>query len=244
MRFRNSKLPVLLAVLAAATSAGAISANLETFRTLALLRGVAQGQDSVTGAPQLDAVTLRGFQLVNLAMGRPVGDASHPEQVLAMTIACDLGDAELVVYDRAASRDVATIAESTSVDSVRDQGPRVAAPNRAVFVARFDVDENGNATDGIASGFATVAGRLHLDPQTGCPHAVLVSLDKDPNDKLFGDADLSSKDDPEEGKDVLRAGHAHLIGVLDLVSAGKSATVLVPFGKLSIRRPLPDASAS
>lgn len=244
MRIRNSKPLVLFAVLAAAASAGAVSANLQTFRTTALLHGIAQGQDSVTGAPQFDPVTLRGFQLVNLAMGRPIADTSHPEQVLAMTLACDLSAAQLVVYDRFASRDVATIAESTSVDSVRAQGPRVTAPNFAHFVARFDVDENGNATDGIESGFATVAGRLHLDPQTGCPHAVLISLDKDPNDKLFGDADLSSKDDPEEGKDVLRAGHAHLIGVLDLVSAGKSNTVLVPYGQLSIRRPLPEASAS
>jgi hypothetical protein len=242
MRIRNSKRLVLLVVVAAATSAGAIGANLETFRTTALLRGIAQGQDSVTGAPQFDAVTLRGFQLVNLAMGRAIGDSSHAEQVLAMTLACDLSAAQLVVYDRSASRDVATIAESTSVDSVRAQGPRAPAPNFAHFVARFDVNDNGNATDGIVSGFATVAGRLHLDPQTGCPRAVLISLDKDPNDKLFGDADLSNKDDPEEGKDVLRAGHAHLIGVLDLVSAGESSTMLVPFGQLSIRRPLPDAS--
>jgi hypothetical protein len=126
MQFRNSK-PFALLVLAAATSAGAIGANLETFRTLALLRGVAQGQDSVTGAPQLDAVTLRGFQLVNLAMGRPIADISHPEQVLAMTIACDLDAAQLVVYDRSASRDVATIAESKSVDSVRSQRRRRTA---------------------------------------------------------------------------------------------------------------------
>jgi hypothetical protein len=241
MRFGNSKLPVLLVALAVATSAGAIGANLQTFRTTALLRGIAQGQDSVTGAPQFDPVTLRGVDLVNLAMGRAIGDVSHAEQVLAMTIACDLGAAQLVVFDRFASREVETIAESTSFDSVRAQGPRATAPTRAHFVARFDVDENGNATDGITSGFATVAGRLDLDPQTGCPHAVLISLDKDPNDKLFGNGDLSNKDDPEEGKDVLRAGHAHLIGVLDLVSAGKSSTVLVPFGQLSIRRPLPDA---
>jgi len=243
MRIRNSNALVLLVVLAAA-SAGAISANLQTFRTTALLHGIAQGQDTVTEAPQFDPVTLRGFELVNLAMGRPVADVSHPEQVLAMTIACDLSDAQLVVYDRSASREVATIAESSSVDSVKAQGPRATAPNLAHFVARFDVDENGNATDGIQSGFATVAGRLHLDPQTGCPHAVLISLDKDPNDKLFGDADLSGKDDVDEGKDVLRAGHAHLIGVIDLVTAGKSNTVLVPYGQLSIRRPLPDASAS
>ena len=242
MRIRNWNPLALLAVLAAATSAGAISANLVTFRTTALLHGIAQGKDTVTGAPQFDPVTLRGFELVNLAMGRPVGDNSHPEQVLAMTIACDLSAGQLVVFDRFASRDVATIAESTSFDAIRAQGPRAPAPNRAHFVARFDVDENGNATDGIADGFVTVAGRLNLDPQTGCPHAVLISLDRDPSDKLLGNADLTSKDDPEEGKDVLRAGHAHLIGVLDLFSGGNSEKVLVPVGRLSVRRPLPDLS--
>jgi hypothetical protein len=174
-------------------------------------------------------------------MGRPIGDTSHPEQVLAMTIACDLGSAELVVFDRFASRSIATLAESTSFDAIRAQSPRAPAPNRAHFVARFDVAENGNATDGIMDGFATVAGRLNLNPQTGCPAAVLVTLDRDPSDKLLGYKDLSDKDDPEEVKDVLRAGHAHLIGVLDLVSGGNAEKVLVPFGNLSIRRGLPDA---
>ena len=85
-------------------------------------------------------------------------------------------------------------------------------------------------------GFATVAGRLNLNPQTGCPAAVLVTLDRDPSDKLLGYRDLSDKEDPDEVKDVLRAGHAHLIGVLDLVSAGSAEKVLVPLGHLSIRR--------
>src|SRR4030095_8354369 len=196
----------------------------------------------VTHAPEIDPVALRGFELVDLAMGRPICDTGHPEQVLAMTIACDLRSAQPLAYDRFASREAATIAESTSFDAIRAQGPRAPAPNRAHFVARFEVDANGNATDGIVGGFATVAGRLNLDPQTGCPHAVLIALDKDPSDKLLGNADLSSKDDPEEGKDVLRTGHAHLIGVLDLVSGGTSSKVLVPVGRLSIRRMLPDVT--
>lgn len=234
--------PVILALFAAvATSAAAISVDFRTFRTTALLLGIVQGEDPVTHTPEIDPVALRGHQLVDLAMGRPIGDTSHPEQVLAMTIACDLGSAELVVFDRFASRSIATLAESTSFDAIRAQGPRAPAPNRAHFVARFDVSENGNATDGIVDGFATVAGRLNLNPQTGCPAAVLVTLDRDPSDKLLGYKDLTDKEDPEEVKDVLRAGHAHLIGVLDLVSGGSAEKVLVPLGNLSIRRGLPDA---
>ena len=234
---------ILVAFVTMAASAGAISVELETFRTTALLLGIVQGEDPVTLAPQFDPVVLRGHQLVDLAMGRPIGDTSQPEQVLAMTIACDLGSAELIVFDRTGGNAVATVAESTTFDAIRAQvGPRATAPNRAHFVARFDVDANGNATDGIVAGFATVAGRLHLNQQTGCPEPVLVSLDKDPGDKVFGDHDLSDKDDAEEMRDVLRTGQAHLIGVLDLVSGGSANKVLVPFGRLSIRRSLPDVS--
>ena len=233
--------PLVLATFAAvATTAAAVSVDLRTFRTTALMLGTVQGENPVTNAPAFDSVVLRAHQLVDLAMGRPIGDTSHPEQVLAMTIACDLGSAELVVFDRFAARAIATVAQSTSFDAIRAQGPRAAAPDRAHFVARFDVDANGNATDGIVDGFATVAGRLHLNQQTGCPQAVLVSLDRDPSDKLLGNSDLSDKDDPAEVKDVLRTGHAHLIGVLDLVSGGTADKVLVPLGRLSIRRGLPD----
>jgi hypothetical protein len=240
---KSKKLSVLLLVglTSLATAAGAISAELKTFRTTARFLGLVQGEDPVTHGPQIDPVPLAGHQLVDLAMGRPVGDTSHPEQVLAMTIACDLGSAELIVFDRLASQTIATIAESTSFDAILAQGPRVGAPNRARFVSRFDVNPNGNATDGITGGFATVAGRLNLDPQTGCPHAVRVSLDRDPTDKLFGDLELTSREDIDEPRDVLRAGHAHLIGVLDLVSGGKSEKVLMPVGRLSLRRGLPDA---
>ena len=242
MRLKKYSVVALALFAAVATSAAAVSVDFRTFRTTALLLGIVQGEDPVTHAPEFDPVALRGRQLVDLAMGRPIGDASHPEQVLAMTIACDLGSAELVVFDRFAARSIATVAESTSFDAIRAQGPRTPAPNRAHFVARFDIAENGNATDGIVDGFATVAGRLNLNPQTGCPAAVLVSLDRDSSDKLLGYRELSDKEDPEEVKDVLRTGHAHLIGVLDLVSGGNAEKVLVPLGHLSIRRSLPDAA--
>lgn len=225
-----------------ATSAGALGVNSGTFRTTAILLGLVQAEDPIAHTPRIETVALAGHGLVDLAMGRAVGDATHPEQVLAMTIACDLASAQLVVFDRTNGASLATIAETTSFDAVRAQGARVAAPNRAHFVARFDVNANGNATNGIVDGFATVAGRLNLDPQTGCPHAVVVALDRDANDKLRGDGEISSREDVDEAKDSgLRAGHAHLIGVLNLVTGGTPEQVLVPVGRLSLRRNLPDA---
>lgn len=233
----------LAGLTAFATTAGAIAVDSGTFRTTAILLGLVQAEDPIAHTPRIETIAVTGHGLVDLAMGRPVGDATHPEQVLAMTVACDLGSAQLVVFDRSSGASVATIAETTSFDAIRAQGARVAAPNRAHFVARFDVDANGNATNGIVDGFATVAGRLNLDLRTGCPHAVLVTLDRDANDKLRGDGEISSREDLDEAKDsVLRAGHAHLIGVLNLVSQGAPEKVLVPVGRLSLRRSLPDAA--
>ena len=241
MRIKKWSLLVLVSLAALATTAGAIGVDLETFRTTAILLGLVQGEDPITHVPKIEPVAIAGHHVVDLAMGRPVGDTTHPEQVLAMTIACNLGSAQLVVFDRSTGASVATIAESTSLDAIRAQGPHATAPNRAYFVTRFEVDPNGNATDGIVDGFATVAGRLNLDPQTGCPHAVLVTLDRDSNDKIHGDGEISSKDDIDEPKDIfMRTGHAHLIGGLNLISNGTPRKVLVPVGRLSIRRSLPD----
>lgn len=216
----------------------------KTFRTTAALLGVTQGSDSITHLPQFDGVRLNGHALVNLAMGRPIGDTNVPSQVLAMTFECDLSSAHLVVYDKSVTNVIATIADSTSLDTVKQQdGLALAGPNRARFVAQFDVEDNGNDTDGLIDGFLTVAGRLHLDAATGCPEPVLLALDRDRDDKLFGDRDIRDRDDRDDIVTVRRTGQAHLIGVLDLVSGGETNTVLVPYGRLSIRRHLPIAAA-
>lgn len=231
----------LVGLVAAATTAHAINNSFATFRTTAILSGLVQGEDPISHAPRIDRSPVAGRDLVDLAMGRPIGDTTHPEQVLATTIACDLATAELVVLDRLAGTTLATIAQTTRLDALQSQGPRASAPNGAYFVASFDVAESGNVSNGITGGYATVAGRLHLDEQTGCPHAVLLMLDRDPEDKRHGDGEVSAREDADEiGGFILRAGHAHLIGVLELVSGGTPKKVLVPVGRMSLRRSLPD----
>jgi hypothetical protein len=172
-------------------------------------------------------------------MGRDVSDTNVPSQVMAMTFACDLSSANLVVYDKRTSNVVATIAASTSVDSVLQQDAHKAGPNRAHFVAVLQIGPNGNPTNGVLNGYFTVAGRLNLNPTNGCPQPVEVTLDRDPLDRLDGDAELSGNEDPDSVPLTLRTGLAHLIGVVDVVTDGGTNTVLVPRGGLSIRRELP-----
>lgn len=237
----NSKkwLPLgAVAIVAVAITASAIPLiPSKTFRTTASLVGISQGHDSVSLHPQYDFTSLAGWNLINLAMGREVTNRTVTTQVLAMTVACDLKSASLVAYDKANSNAVVTLATTTSFETVTKQVGN-AGPNRARFVALFQVNTNGTATDGLIGGFLTVAGRLHLDPVTGCPEAVLVALDKDRNDKVCGDKELAKNADPDE-KLVRRTGIGHLIGALDLVSGGTTNTVLIPHGALSIRRELP-----
>ena len=114
-----------------------------------------------------------------------------------MTFACDLSAASLVVYDESTSNVVATIAASTSVDSVRQQDTNQQEPNRAHFVAGLQIGPNGNASNGLLNGYFTVAGRVNLNPETGCPEPVRVSLDRDPLDRRVDDVQLPAKDDPD-----------------------------------------------
>jgi hypothetical protein len=224
----------LAAVAAYATGVGSV-----TLRTLGYFIGLTQGTDPVTGNPRYENADFAGHNLVNLAMGRAASDTNVPNQVMAMTFACDLSSANLVVYDELTSNVVATIAASTSVDSVQQQDDNEAGPNRAYFVAVLQIGPNGNPTNGLLNGYFTVAGRLHLNPTNGCPRPVEVWLDRDPLDRLDGDAELTAKEDLDLKPLTVRTGLAHLIGVVDLVADGGTYTVLVPHGALSIRRELP-----
>jgi hypothetical protein len=227
------------AAVATAYTACADVITLKTFRTTGYFVGLTQGTNPVTGDPMFDNVSFAGHNLVNLAMGRPLTDKSHPKQVMAMTFSCDLSSADLVVFDLATSNTVAIIAGSVSVNAIYQQDPQSkAGPNRAHFVASLQVQQNGNGTNGLSGGYFTVAGRVNLNPVTGCPQPVLVILDRDSLDKVDDDMELPSSLDPDEVALVERTGLAHVVGVVDVTTFGSSHTVLVPYGGLSIRRQL------
>jgi hypothetical protein len=245
MKTKNQIMLGLAAVAAVAIATYAASvAGTKTFRTTGHFVGVTQGTNAVTGNPQYDNVDFAGHNLVNLAMGRDPNDKTEPNQVMAMTFACDLSSASLVVYDERTSNAVATIGASTTIDSVTQEDAKQKGPNRAHFVAVLQIEPNGTTADGLLGGYFTVAGRLHLNPETGCPEPVLVSLDRDPLDRNDGDIELPSVDDPDSVPLTVRTGLAHLIGVVDVVSNGGTNTVLVPYGGLSIRRELSTAPLS
>jgi hypothetical protein len=241
MRNRKWYFVSATALLAVAAVAVAVVVEQKTFRTTASLVGLTQGIDPVTQLPEFNFQGISGRRLVNLARARSITDTNFPNEVLAMTFGCDLRSASLVVYDRTTSNTVATIAQTTSMDVVKDQrNVDKDGPNRARFVAQFQILTNGDGTNGLLDGFLTASGRLHLNPSTGCPKPVLVILNKDKQDKKTGDRDVKNNEDPEEPvQKVWRTGLAHVISTVDLVSGGVTNTVLLPNGYLSIRRELP-----
>jgi hypothetical protein len=238
---RNLLFGAALAVAAMTVSqVWADNTNLVTFRTTGYFVGLAQGSNSVSGKPSYENISFAGHNLVNLEMGRSLTDTNHPSQVLAMTFECDLSSASLVVYDLATSNLVAVIGAGTVSSVVRQQDLGTAAgPNRAHFVTTVQLDANGNSTNGVTGGYFTIAGRVNLDPVTGCPKPVVLILDRDSLDKVDDDLELPEALDADTVRLTSRTGLAHLIGVADIVTSGYSHTVLVPYGGLSIRRELP-----
>jgi len=227
-----------IVALASFSAAQAGTNTVATYRTTGYFVGLTQGTNPVTGRPKYVDFDFAGHNLVNLALGRPLAGTNDPSQVLAITFAADLTAASLVVYDLSSSNVVATIAASTSIDSVKQQDTNGKGPNRAHFVTYLQVAANGNSTNGLADGYLTVAGRVNLNPITGLPQPIIVSLDRDPLDRLVDDIEVPSTIDPDSTPLVVRTGVAHLIGVVDTINDGTTNTVLLPYGGLSIRREL------
>ncbi len=222
------------------TSTAAETNVFKTYRTTGYFVGLSQGTNAVTDKLMYDKANFAGHNLVNLAMGRGLTNTNFPDQVMALTFACDLSSANLVVWDLVTSNTVAVIAPSVSVDAVYQQDAlNKVGPNRAHFVASLQINQLGDGTNGLAGGYFTVAGRLNLNPVTGCPQPVLVALDRDSLDKVVDDIELPASLDPDATPLVERTGLAHLIGVVDVITWGEAHTILVPFGGLSIRRELP-----
>lgn len=228
---------IVTAAIAAAAWAGSIASK--TFRTTAHMVTVTQGEDEVTMAPEYDFGRFAGHDLVNLALGTPL-DTLRTNEVLALDVNCDSTAASLVVFDKTADSNIAVIATASSIDVVQQQDNDANAfPNRERFVAQFEIQPGGTATDGLLGGYLTIAGRLHLDPETGCPRAVPVKLDKDKLDKSLGDVDVrNGEEDLDDPIFRLRAGRGHGVGVLDVVTGSETNTVLVPNLQISIRRQL------
>lgn len=213
--------------------------NSGTFRTTGYFVGVTQGTNPKTGNPVYQNASFAGHNLVNLAMGRSENDTNYPNQVMAMSIAPDLSSITLVVYDESSSNIVATIAQSTAVDTVKQQDKKQPGPNRAQFVAIMLINPGGNDYNAIGGGYLTLSGRVNLDPATGAPAPVNASLDTDAFDDAVGDVEVPGALDRDSVRSANRTGLGHVTGVLDIINNGNTETILVPNGNLSIRRALP-----
>lgn len=223
----------VIATTAAAMTALAATSN-QTFRTSASVASVFQIANPIaTNTDILFTEALAGHNLVALALGTNV-EAVLTNQVLAFEINCGSTTANLTVFDRSGDSNLMTIATSTKITALTAQdSPSLAGPNHERFVVDMGVATNGF----IIGGEVTIAGRMYLNPATGCPRAVLVDTDRG-EDKLCGDSSVKDTADKTE-KDKMISGEAHLIGVVNVLQLdGSTNAVLLPFGHLTMRRQL------
>ncbi|MGA2139798.1 MAG: hypothetical protein ABSH14_13145 [Verrucomicrobiia bacterium] len=217
---------------AAVLTALAVPVATRTFRTTAAVTAVLQIADPLAPSTALLAtLPLAGHDLVSYSLGTT---NVLTNQVLALEINCDSSQANIVVYDKALHSNILVIATSTRIDALTSQDdPTAAGPNRERFVMQMGVNTNGF----LIGGYVTVAGRVYLDPATGCPRALLKDTDKR-WDKTFGEIVVKDLDDKtDKGKSI--AGEAHLIGMVNSIVVGGSTNVfLLPFGHLTIKQQL------
>ena len=232
----SKKLFLVVGAVMAAASCVYAQDSLETFRTLAAGTGIYQTNDPAS-KPIIGVVPIFGHNLVAAALGIPFStpftNSVLTNEVLALQIDCESTAASLVVFDKPTSNNIATIATSTSFDVVQQQAKDSNAfPNSERFVAQFAINPQNN----LLGGFLTVAGRLQLNPTNGCPRAIRVQVDR--LDHMFADTGQANPDDPDD-KDILRAGVAHAVGVVNLVfDDGTTNKVLLPLEAMSVRRQL------
>jgi len=223
--------------IAASLAVGAIAtlavfagpAPVQVFRTTAGITALGQGSNSISGDPEYNFAILDGSNLCALALG----EDPDSNQVFAMSINCESSQASLIVWDKSVSNAVATVATSTSFDTVVEQGLKSHHVNNERFVAQFAVESGGK----LAGGSLTVTGRLHLGTN-GCPASVLTALDVDPKDAIFCETDVANTDQDGKIKVAERAGRADFIGTLQVIESGSTNTWLVPLGHLSFRQVL------
>ena len=111
-------------------------------------------------------------------------------------------------------------------------------------MATLQINPVGNATNALAGGYFTLAGRINRNLTNGCPDPLFVTLDQDPLDRVSGNVEVPPTLDKDPAGFIYRAGLAHLIGVVDAVSNGSTNTVLVPYGLMSVHRILPTTPAT
>ncbi|HVM62159.1 MAG TPA: hypothetical protein VMV72_14950 [Verrucomicrobiae bacterium] len=226
----------LIVTTAAVLTTRAVIPQSRTVRTTASITAVYQYPNPLAPSTAiLGFETLAGHDIVNLALGTPLATV-RTNELLAMDITCGSTAAQMVIFDRAASSNILTIAQSTSMTVLTGQdNPDAAGPNHERFVIQMGVNTNGF----LVGGSFTIAGRLYLTPSNGCPATVLIDTDKG-HDKVCADTNVKDSD-VKGSKDKTISGEAHMIGVANVIvlvgpTSTSTNTFLMPDGKFTMKR--------
>ena len=160
--FARSGLALVAAFLAfVCLPATALAQSTEVYVLKVSLSGALQDDDS-DGNPVIRRARIDGDDLVNLALGQPLGTPVGDTEILGLAVACN--QMSLVVYDTATS----TILLTIGTLDVKDTATNL---RREVFMAEIDISTIGGGLNNIDDGELMFGGRATLD-EFGCYTAV------------------------------------------------------------------------
>lgn len=103
--------------------------------------------------------------LVNLARGRSADAAVPANEVLAVVFDCVTGEASLVVFDTSGGAVLVTIGTGS------DEDLAIAQDGAGAFGAVVELEDVGNATNGIDDGYLVVTAQFRTGPGN-CPTGI------------------------------------------------------------------------
>ncbi len=131
-------------------SAADLPASTNTvFHVRLAMHGVFQARDKLHH-PVMGSAPLTSHHLINLALGRPMFTPVSPSQSLALEVNPTTNLFKIIVFDRAAASNLATLAEARFYDPV-------VGARRGSLIGEGGFLASGNDTNGIAGGGCLVA---------------------------------------------------------------------------------------
>ena len=126
----------------------------------------------------LEKAKVSARHIIRLAQGLDVDVRPPKNEILALTVDCASGDAQLVVWDTATDMPIVAVSGSFSTtDDIAVQYKDVD-PSKAVSIGQFDWNALGNATFGITGGTIGFAATIKYGDESGtvCPSKINIAL--------------------------------------------------------------------
>ena len=129
-------------------------------------------------AGELEKGKVGNREIINIAQGRDIDSKPPSNEILAVTIDCATGDAQVVVWNTATDTQIVAVSTTFSMTTNIAIQDKNGASSRAFSIGEFDWNALGNATWGLTGGTVAVAATIKYRDLAGtvCPSTIKANL--------------------------------------------------------------------